>query len=329
MRHVPIVVLLGLVACTAAGCRRPTVAPPSVTYDEAAFARKAFASFTVALDAKGDPTETIVGAARSYVVRDGDTLLDVARLHDLGFNEIVEANPGVDPWVPRVGTTIALPTTWVLPCCTYRGLVVNIPEMRLFWYEQSPGDGRHLRVQTFPVGLGRKDRRTPRGTFTVRGKTVNPAWVVPETIRAEHVRERGDARRVIRGGAEDNPLGKFRLELSLAPYAIHGSDIPWGVGMQVSHGCVRLYPEDIERLFTMVPIGAPGEFVYQPVKVGRRSGRVWVEVHPDVYGFTGKTPEKALDGALWRARVRPRPSAARLATALRESRGLPVAVTGP
>jgi L,D-transpeptidase ErfK/SrfK len=120
----------------------------------------------------------------------------------------------------------------------------------------------------------------------VSGKTVNPQWNIPPSIREEHIRERGDPRTFIPGGAPDNPLGKHRLELTLPMYRIHGTNIPWGVGMQVSHGCIRLYPEDIARLFPLVPVGTPGAFIYQTVKVGRRADAVWVEVHDDIYGYT-------------------------------------------
>src|SRR5207245_9325880 len=113
----------------------------------------------------------------------------------------------------------------------------------------------------------------------------NPQWNITESIRQEHIRERDDARRFIRGGAPDNPLGRYRIELGHSLYSIHGTDIPWGVGMQVSHGCVRLYPEDIERLFPLVSVGTPGEFIYQPVKVGVRDGSVYLETHRDIYGY--------------------------------------------
>src|SRR5206468_5293259 len=152
--------------------------------------------------------ETVVGSTRRYRIRDGDTLLDVARYFDLGYNEIIDANPGVDPMIPPVGLEVLVPTEWVLPCCSTGGIVVNIPEMRLYYFRPAPDDRATTLVQTFPVGLGRDDRRTPRGRFRVERKTVNPTWVVPESIRQEHLRERGDGRRSIRGGDPDNPLGK-------------------------------------------------------------------------------------------------------------------------
>ena len=246
-------------------------------YDEEIFFQKTIPVYSIPTPPRGGtPAETVIGQVRAYRIRKGDTLMDLARYFSLGYNEIVEANPGIDPWVPPVGATIILPTQWVLPCCTYDGVVVNIPEMRLFFYRRPPGDPGTTIVNTFPVGLGRDDWRTPSGKFRIRGKTVNPQWNIPESIRKEHIAERGDPRTFIPGGDPDNPLGKYRIELTLPMYGIHGTNIPWGVGMQVSHGCVRLYPEDIERLFPVVPVGAAGEFAYQPVKVGVRGGAVYV-----------------------------------------------------
>jgi len=266
-----VVVIVGLSAATAG----------AAAYTEEDFFAKPNPSYTIPTPSNGGPT-TVIGEVRMYRIRQGDTLMDLARLFSLGYNEIVEANPGLDPWVPPVGAIAILPTQWVLPCCSYSGLVVNIPEMRLFFYRRGPEPGT-TQVFTYPVGLGRDDWKTPTGSFKVSGKTVNPQWNIPESIRKEHIEERGDYRTFIPGGAPDNPLGNRRLELTLPMYRIHGTDIPWGVGMQVSHGCVRLYPEDIERLFPIVPVGTPGEFTYQTVKVGRMNGAVYAESHEDIY----------------------------------------------
>jgi L,D-transpeptidase ErfK/SrfK len=176
-----------------------------------------------------------------------------------------------------------LPTEWVLPSVDYQGVIINIPEMRLYYFHPRR-KGAPLLVSTYPVGLGRDDWRTPEGKFKVNGKTKNPTWVIPESIRKERIKEKGFSETMIKGGDPQNPLGKYRFELTLPMYRIHGTNIPWGVGMQVSHGCVRLYPEDIEQLFPMVPVGTPGQFVYEPVKVGARGGRILVEVSPDIYG---------------------------------------------
>jgi len=301
--------------------------PAGAGYDEDVFTQKSIPAYSIPTPVKGQPpAESVIGQVRPYRIRKGDTLIDLARYYDLGYNEIVDANPGIDPWVPPAGAVILLPTEWVLPCCHYEGIVVNIPEMRLFFYRRSAQDPHTTVVYTYPVGLGRDDWRTPSGTFKVRGKTVNPQWNIPESIRKEHIAERDDPRTFIPGGAPDNPLGKYRIELTLPLYGIHGTDIPWGVGMQVSHGCVRLYPEDIERLFPLVPVGAPGEFTYEPVKVGVRGGVVYVESHRDIYGYAPALFREA-SAAVARAGLTARVDQTLLVQALEDPSGMPVRVT--
>ena len=263
-----------------------TAAPAAYAKDDEQV-REAVTHFFVGGTGKLAGQQTVIGNCRSYKVKSGETFLDIARAADLGYNELVAANPGVDPWVPPAGTEIVLPTEWILPRGSYEGLVLNIPEMRLYYYIPSPrAGGESSMVVTYPVGLGRQDWQTPQGDFRVRGKTRNPAWVIPESIKEERFREEGKTDDVIPGGHPDNPLGKYRIELTLPSYAIHGTNKNWGIGMQVSHGCIRMYPEDIAGFFPIVPIGTPGRFVYQPVKVGLRRGRVLVEVHPDIYGVS-------------------------------------------
>jgi L,D-transpeptidase ErfK/SrfK len=280
-----------LLATTLAGCALRGLSP-APEYDEALFARKPLRTFTIPTPQANAPTPTVIGEVRSVTVREGDTLLDLARLHDLGYEEIHEANPGLDPWIPTVGAKVLLPTAFVLPCCTYEGFVINVPEMRGYFYRPGKKPGTTI-VQAFPLGLGRPEFPTPRGVFHVRGKTVNPDWGVPEKIRLEHLRERGDGRRFIKGGDPDNPLGKYRIELDRTLYRIHSTNFPWGIGRLGSHGCVQLYPEDMEHLFPLVAVGTRVEFVYQAVKVGQRDGATWVEAHPDRYKRGGSALDQA------------------------------------
>jgi L,D-transpeptidase ErfK/SrfK len=176
-------------------------------------------------------------------------------------------------------------------------MTMNIPEMRLYYYYPPPAPAHRRRgkvieakytaahvIYTFPVGLGRFDWKTPIGDWRVTRKVVNPPWVLPEDIYQEHLERDGYAEHVIPGGAPDNPEGHYLLDLNIPEYGLHGTDVPWGVGMTVSHGCVRLYPEDIERLFNRTPVGTPGRFTYQPVKFGWRGPSLYVEVHDDLYG---------------------------------------------
>jgi L,D-transpeptidase ErfK/SrfK len=233
----------------------------------------------------GPAPEPIIGSSEVRVLQAGDTFLDIARNYDLGYNEIVGANRNVDPWIPKIGAELLVPTEWILPRAPHEGIVVNIPEMRLYYYVPSPRSGvGSSSVITYPVGLGRQDWQTPQAEFRVRGKTRNPVWNIPESIKAERIEKNGFTEDSIPGGSPDNPLGLFRIELTLPMYTIHSTNREWGVGMQVSHGCIRLYPEDIEAFFPLVQIGVPGRFVYQPIKIGVREGRVLVEVHEDIYG---------------------------------------------
>ncbi|OQY67666.1 MAG: hypothetical protein B6D46_06455 [Polyangiaceae bacterium UTPRO1] len=267
----------------------------------------------------GSGGTSIVGSLETYVVEEGDTLLDVGRHFDLGYNEMISANPGVDPWMPSPKEVLVIPTEFVLPDARPTGVIVNIPEMRLYHF-------RGGTLVTYPVGLGRDDWRTPEGSFKIRGKTENPTWIIPESIRAEHIRERNDPRTFIAGGDPENPLGHYRLELTLPLYALHGSNMPWGVGMQVSHGCIRLYNEDITILFHEVQVGSPGEFLYQPVKVGSRNGEIFVEAHPDIYGLRGNLVDEAnqiIARRGWIDLVDPE----RLRRAIREQTGIPMSVS--
>jgi len=327
-------IAVALVGVLASGCQswlarfRQDPAAETVSYDEETFATKRIRAYAIPAKPpkKGAPENAVIGQPGSYRVRNGDTLLDIARYHDLGYNEIVEANPGMDPWLPPVGEDVVLPTSWVLPCCRREGIVMNIPEMRLYYYHREAADAPTKLVITHPVGIGRMDWRTPLGKFAVRGKTENPTWTIPQSIRKERIEERGDDRRTIAGGDPENPLGKHRIELTVPSYIIHGTNKPWGVGRQVSHGCARLYPEDIERLFPLVDIGTPVEFTYQPVKFGTQGRHVFIEVHPDIYGYEPLTYQEAL-GILKRRGLVEDVDEALLKAALKNSRGMPVRIS--
>jgi L,D-transpeptidase ErfK/SrfK len=321
-------IAVGCVGLSLAGCAGRTLFKPArVTYDEATFAAKELVAYSLPAPTKdGRLAESVIGRVRTHRIRDGETLLDIARYHDLGYNEIVEANPGVDPWLPPVGEKIVLPTAWIVPCCIFEGVVLNIPEMRLYYYRPDPRDPERILVRTHPVGIGRDERRTPRGRFTVWQKTENPTWVIPDSIRADRIREHGDERRSIPGGDPENPLGQYRLKLSNSRYALHGTNQPWGVGRQVSYGCARLYPEDMHRLYPLIDIGTPVEFVYQPAKIGARGGAVYVEMHPDIYGL-GLPNEKVLLAAINGRKLGAEVERTLVEASFETSRGMPVSVT--
>lgn len=320
--------------CVVWGLSLLLVGQPGFAWDEARFAQKKTMAYSYALPdgQENGQIKTVIGSPRTYTVQTKDTLLDIARYFDLGFNEIRAAHPQLDTWLPEVGSDIRLPTFWVLPKTRSAGMniVVNIPEMRLYYFPTRAKHGAQALAMTYPVGLGREDWPTPQTPFRIRGKTANPTWVIPQSIRQERIQEKGWSETSIPGGSPANPLGKYRLELSLSQasgaYAIHGTNNPWAVGRMVTHGCIRLYPEDIARFFELVPVGSSGELTYQPVKVGMQHGRVYVEVHADIYDLVADpwaNAQRVVQDSGWAHLVDP----ARLLRALREQSGVPVDVT--
>jgi L,D-transpeptidase ErfK/SrfK len=224
------------------------------------------------------PGEDLIGEVRSVEAVHEDTLLDLARHNNLGYEEIELANPGVDPWMPGTGTVVVLPTRFILPPVPRVGLVLNVPEMRLYYYPK-PKKGERAVVITYPVSVGRMDWKTPVGMTSVVSKQVNPSWTVPDTILAEHAAKGDYLPKVVPPGP-DNPLGLFAMRLGIKGYLIHGTNNPNGLGMRVTHGCMRLYPDDIAALFKIVPVGTPVRIVNLPYKVGRHNGQLYLETHP-------------------------------------------------
>lgn len=215
--------------------------------------------------------ETIIGRRRAYLIKPDESLLEIARRHDIGVGAISAANPGVDPFIPDPGNLILLPIEWILPDAPIRkGIVVNIAEMRLFVYSHD----RTQTVTTFPIGIGDEGKETPVGTFTVIEKIKDPSWYVPESIRIE----RPELPAVVPPGP-DNPLGSHALRLSKPTVLIHGTNRPWGIGARVSHGCIRLYEEDIALLFGMIQRGERVSIVDQPVKAAAEGDRIYLQVH--------------------------------------------------
>lgn len=222
--------------------------------------------------------ESVIGRIKVVSARYEDTLSDIARANHVGYEEIVRANPRVDPWLPGKGTRVIVPMKHILPDTPRQGLVLNLPEMRLYYYPR-PRPGQTATVITFPVSIGRMDWSTPLGLTRVTAKIANPAWYPPASVRAEHEADGDELPRKVAPGP-DNPLGEYALQLAIPGYLIHGTNRPYGIGMRVTHGCVRLYPEDIERLFREVPVGTPMRIVNQPYKAGWRRGRLYFEAHP-------------------------------------------------
>ena len=220
----------------------------------------------------------VVGATSTITARYEDTLVDIARRHGVGYQDIVRANPDVDVWLPGEGTEIVLPTRFVLPPGPRHGIVLNLAEYRLYYFPQST-PGEPATVMTYPISIGRMDWETPLGVTTVIAKARNPTWYPPQSVRDEHAADGTPLPRVVRPGP-DNPLGRFAMRLALPGYLIHGTNRPAGVGMRVTHGCIRMFPEDIEYLIQRVPIDTPVRIVNEPVKIGWFGDKLVMEVHP-------------------------------------------------
>jgi L,D-transpeptidase ErfK/SrfK len=214
---------------------------------------------------------TLVGAIQHYRIKKGDDLLELARHYGLGYSELGVLYRNWDPFLPPVGAEITIPTLWIVPNNHGNQIIVNTGEMRLYYYIKN-----NSQVYTFPIGMGVLDFRTPQGKFRVIEKKVHPAWHIPKALQKKY-------EMAVMPPGPDNPLGDYKLTLSWGDYGIHGTAMPLGVGRMVSHGCTRMYPEHIKKLFPMVPVGTSVEYVYEPAKIGFRQGHIYLSVHEDVY----------------------------------------------
>jgi L,D-transpeptidase ErfK/SrfK len=218
-----------------------------------------------------NPDDTVIGTP-FYVQADSrQTLLDIARHYGLGFDEMRLANPDVDMWVPKHQVDVFVPAQYVLPDAPHEGLVLNTAEKRLYYFHSPTA------IETFSVGVGRPGWETPVGVYSIVEKIKDPTWTPPESIRREHAQKGEILPKVVPAGPE-NPLGAFAMRLSNRSYLIHGTNKPWGVGMPVSHGCTRMYPEDIAHLFDQVAVGTKIFIVHQKYKLGWLAGQLYLEV---------------------------------------------------
>jgi len=242
----------------------------------------------------GEDTPLVFGEVERITTKWEDTLLDIARRYSLGYEEIVRVNPGVDPWLPGEGTEIVIPGRRILPPGPREGIVINLPEHRLYYFPK-PKKGEKPKVYTYPVSIGKMDWRTPIGRTTIVGKQKRPTWFPPESVRKEHAARGEYLPRAVPPGP-DNPLGEYAMRLGIpsGAYLIHGTNNPAAVGMAVTHGCIRMYPEDIEELFPLVPVGTKVTILNEPVKIAFVDGELLLEVHPPV-DAEGQTIEPDVD----------------------------------
>ena len=271
----------------------------------------------------------LIGTLQHYRIHASDTFVDLARRFDVGYVALRAANPGVDPWLPGKGTLITVPTAHLLPNAPHRGIVINVGELRAYYFQDRPE-----RVTSYPIGIGREGYDTPLGTTRIVEKRVNPVWIPTASIR----RDEPGLPAVVPPGP-DNPLGAYALNLGWPDYRIHGTNKPASVGRRVSHGCIHLYPEDIAALFRSVAVGTPVTVVDQPVKLGWVGNDLFIEIHPslsqiDQIETSGTFEPEAIDGLdrmVWAAADAQidRVDWALVLKAARERRGVPVRITRP
>lgn len=257
----------------------------------------------------------VVGRAEVEIVAPGDTLLDIAARHRLGFERVARLNPGVDPWIPEPGTRIRLPTRHVLPDAPQVGLVVNLPELQLYDYGVDRDD-----PEVLALAIGDELDPSLIGQFRIGRKRADPIWYVPASIRAE----RPELPAQVPAGP-DNPLGPFWLTIGETSYGLHGTNNRWSIGREATHGCLRMYNDVVARVYERTPSGTPIRLVYQTVKLGLDGGIVYVEAHPDRYG---RDPDRLARSRRQLAALGfdDAESLALLAAAIEEARGEPVAI---
>jgi len=269
----------------------------------------------------------LAGTIGTYVTKEEDVLHDIARRNELGFVELRAANADIDPWLPGNGRVLTLPTAFLLPAATRHGIVINLAEQRLYFFRRGTTS-----VLTFPIGTPRCTTLIPIGVTTVVRKRANPTWFPPPSLREE----RPELPESVPPGP-NNPLGAFALFLGWPSFVIHGTNKPDGIGRRVSHGCIRMYPENIKTLYQLVPVGTSVTVIDQPVKVGWADDTLYLEVHPtqeeadevEVNGYV-KDPLPLDAESIVRAKagnLGERINWALVKHTTRERRGLPVRIT--
>src|SRR5579863_501192 len=290
-----------LVVLSAAGCsllgqlRHPAPAPPPPPPPAPPALPMPVATERFSL-ATGDD---VIGVVQVVTAGKDDTLSDIARRFNVGYEEILRANPKVDPWLPGAGREIIVPSQFILPNAPRTGVVINIAAMRIFYYPPLKKGERPV-VFTHPIGIGKVGWRTPEGVTKIVRRQKDPTWTVPVSVRKEH-HENGEELDPVIGPGPDNPLGEYAFYLQWPSYLIHGTNKPAGVGLRSSHGCIRLYPEDIEQFFNMVPIGTAVRVVNQPFEFGWADGQLYLQpydVLEDDARDWSKAQRKLLDKSL-------------------------------
>lgn len=219
------------------------------------------------------PGDDVVGQVQVVKAKYEDTFADLGVANDLGYLEMIAANPGVDAWLPGEGTEVILPTRFILPPGPREGIVINLAEYRMYYFPK----GQNV-VHTFPLGIGREGWSSPVADARITAKTPNPGWSPPKSILEEHAAD-GDPLPAYVPPGPDNPLGPYKMALSVPGYLIHGTNKKFGIGMRVSHGCFRMLNHNVLQLADMAPVGTPVRIINEPYKFGRSNGKVYLEAH--------------------------------------------------
>lgn len=233
-----------------------------------------FSSASFALHFDLDSAEQqIVGKPQTIILKQDQSLEQVAREYGVGYYEILEANPKLNPLDLQAGSALFLPTQFILPNTPHDGIVINLAELRMYLYST---DG--LSVDTVPVGIGRQGWTTPVGNSAIKDHRKEPYWTVPFSVRDDMARQGVHLPAKMPPGP-DNPLGHYAMRITVLGYAIHGTNKPDGVGKRTSAGCIRMYPEDVERLFEQMDVDTPVHIVNQAFKTAWQDGQVYLEAH--------------------------------------------------
>jgi L,D-transpeptidase ErfK/SrfK len=324
--------LLGLASCSLWhapwGGRAKAAPPPAVVAPVEVALPQATERFEL------EPDQDIVGHVQITISSKEDTLTDIARRFNVGYEEIVRANPGVDPWLPGEGKSIVVPTQFILPGAPREGVIINVAAMRIYYFPAHK-KGEKPVVITHPIGIGKVGWKTPEGVTKITRRQKDPIWHVPVSVIKEH-KENGEDLDAVIGPGPDNPLGRYAFYLAWPSYLIHGTNKPAGVGLRSSHGCIRLFPEDIESFYGMIPVGTQVRVVNQPFLFGWQDGQLYMQA-------TGPLEEDSHDGKQAQADGLPQAQQTRIEKQLKrhdetlnvdlvkalahEPRGIPVAVS--
>jgi L,D-transpeptidase ErfK/SrfK len=226
-----------------------------------------------------EKNSTVVGELKTILVSEDETVADLAIRYETGFQDLLIANPNSHHWNPKANSKYLIPSMYILPQESYNGIILNLAELRLYFYIRGSDLYENIKVLTYPVGIGRLDWKTPLGETFIESKVESPTWYPPKSIILEH-EERGEILpRVVKAGP-DNPLGKYVMKLNVdGGYLLHGTNKKHGIGMMVSHGCIRLRNEDIETIFYNAPVGTKVKIINQPIKLGVYKNFLYMEVH--------------------------------------------------